>query len=508
MNLRLMLAEAAARYGEKTVIVLGDRRLSYAELDEASNKLANALVKIGVSKGDRVTMLLPNIPEFAIIYYGIIKIGAIAVPLDVRYKLDELASIFGNCQPKALISESSYLEPIAPALPRFKSIEHVIDLTANDEGQFLSYQEITTASSAQRVEVALEPDDIANIVYTSGPTSHPKGVMLSHQSIIMEAASGGVGFQQTDRDVVMLYALPLYHSFGLIIMLLTSIYEGSAVVIVPGLSIGRVMEAIEKERGTIFMGVPPAYVAAVNMAEKEGIKYDLSSLRLCATGGSALPIDIAQRFKEYYGLDIVQFWGLTEAVAHNTCQYPDNTKKLASVGKALSVWKVKIVDENDEELPPNQPGEVIISGPIMKGYYNDPQATAEVMKDGWLYTGDIGQIDEDGDLFIVGRKKEMILVSGQNVFPIDIEEVLYTHPKVAEAAVIGVPDPKRGETVRAVISLKEGKILSEQEIKSFCREHMADYKVPRQIIFMDSLPKTASGEIRREDLRNSSSALK
>ena len=317
----------------------------------------------------------------------------------------------------------------------------------------------------------------------------------------MEAASGAEGFQQTDQDVVMMYALPMHHSFGLVVILMTSFHKGSTVVIVPGLSISRALEAIEKERVSIFMGVPPAFVAASNLAEREGIKYDLSSLRLCAGAGAPVTTEVVERFKQYYGLDLIQFWGLTEAVAHNTCQSLDATKKPESAGKALPGWKIKVVDDNDRELPPDQPGEVLVGGPLMTGYYNDPRATAEIIKDGWLYTGDIGRIDEDGELFILGRKKEMIIVSGQNIFPSDIEDVLSIHPKVAGVVVVGVPDPKRGETVRAAINLKDGEVATEEEIRSFCREHLADYKVPRQIMFVDSLPRTATGEIRKEEIK-------
>ncbi len=501
MNLKAMLEAAAKHYGGKTAIALGDRRLSYAELDEASNKIAKALIKMGVSKGDRVAILLPNSPEFVVIYFGIIKISAVAVPLDTKYKVDELASLFDDSQPKVLVTESPFLEPLVPILPRFKYIEYVIDLSAKHEGRFLSYQEIMAAGSAQKVEVEPEPEDIANIAYTSGPAFRPRGVMLSHQDLVMNAAISGDGFQQTDEDVAVLFALPLHHVVGLEAVLLTSISKGSTVVMLTGLSISGLMGTIERERATIFAGVPFIFILMVHTAEEEGIKHDLSSLRLCYAGGAPMPTDIMKRFKQLYGLAVVQFWGLTEATSHLTCQPIDGTGKLGSVGKALPGWKVKMVDDNSEELPPNKLGEMIVSGPMMKGYYNNPQATAETIRDGWLYTGDIGKADEDGELFILGRKKEMIIAKGQNIYPSDIEDVLYTHPKVAEAAVVGIPDELRGEVVRAVISLKAGEAATEPEIKRFCLERIANYKVPKQVIFLDSLPKTAAGKIRKEDLK-------
>jgi len=501
MNLKLMLRETAKRYGGKTAFALGERRLSYAELDEASNKIANALTKMGVVKSDRVAILLPNIPEFSVIYFGIVKIGGIAVPLDIRYKVDELLSICDNSEPKVMVTESPYLEPLIPVLPQFKSIEHIIDMSSKYEGQFSSYREIMATSSAQGGAVELEPEDIAHITYTSGTTSRPKGAALTHYSLMTEAAIGANRFQQTDRDIELLYSLPMCHAFGLVVIMLTSVARGSTVVIAPGLSIGSCLELIEREKVTILMGVPSAYVLAVNMAEKEGVKHDLSSLRLCGSAGAPLPVDIMQQFNKHYGLDIVNFWGLTESTALVTSQPIDGTGKVGAVGKVLPGWELKIVDDDGQQLPPNQPGEIIVRGPIMKGYYGNPQATAEVIKNGWLYTGDIGKVDEDGYLFILDKKKDMIIVAGQNIYPGDIEQVLYTHPKIAEAAVVGIPDKLRGEAVRAVIRLKEGAVATEREIKQFCRSRLAEFKVPKQIVFMASLPKTISGNIRKEVLK-------
>ena len=456
---------------------------------------------MGVEKGDRVAMLLPNCPEFVIIYFGIAKIGGIAVPLNVRYRVDELASLFNDSQPKVLVAESPSLELLASVLPSFKYIEHVIDLDDKYKGQFISYNQIISTSSISGVGVELEPEDTALIAYTSSPTVNPRGVVLSHRSMAAEAVISSRGFQQTDKDIVILFALPMHHAMGLVGVMLTAIYKGSTVVIVPGLSIKGVMETIERERGTIFMGVPYIYALMVDMAEKEGIESDLSSLRLCGSAGAPLPPSIIRRFKQHFGRDIIDFWGLTEAVCHATCPPIDGSGKFGSVGKALPGWELKIADDNGRVLPTNQPGEIIVRGPIMKGYYSNPEATAEVIKDGWLYTGDIGRVDEDGYLFISGRKKEMIIQKGQNTFPSDIEAVLKTHPKVLETAVVGVPDELRGEIIRAYISLKEGEMITEEEIKHFCREHMANYKVPRQIVFLDFLPKTATGQIRKEELK-------
>jgi len=504
MNLKLMLEETVNQYAGKTAIVLDERRVSYAELDETSNKVANALIKMGVRKGDRVATLLSNSPEFVTVYFGVIKAGGIAVPLDIRYKVEELAFLFGSCQPKVLVAESALLEPLVPVLSRFDSIEHVIDLGSGYEGQFFSYGEIMATSSSQRVEVALDPDDLGTISYTGGPTNHPQGAALSHRSLVTEAIISGEGFQQTDKDIVMLFALPMYHMFGLASVLLTSVYEGSTVLIVPGTgrSITSFLGTIEKERGTIYLGVPYIYALAINVAEREGIKHDLSSVRLWCSGGATLTTEIIQQFKQYYGADILDIWGLTESVSHVTYHPPGGVRKLGSSGKALPGWEIKAADDNGNELLPNQPGEIIVQGPIMKGYYNNPQTTAEAIKNGWLYTGDLGSIDEDGYLFLSGMKKDMIILKGQNIYPLDIEEVLCSYYKVAKAIVVGIPDKLRGEIVGAIIKLKRRFTATEQEIRSFCQTRLADYKLPKKIIFTKSLLKGATTKIGKRRLED------
>ncbi len=502
MNLKQMLAQSAKRYGGKTAITMDDRVLSYAGLDEASNKVANALLGMGVSKGDRVAMLLSNSPEFVTTYFGVVKIGGIAVLLDPKYKLTELASLYEDSQPKVLVTESPFLEPLAPVLSRFSSIEQVIDLSSKHQGKFISYQQIIAESPPQAVEVELEPEDIAHIAYSSGPAFHPRGVIMSHQALVREAVISGDGFKQTDKDIVVLFALPMHHAFGLVVIMLTAITKGSTVIMLSGLSIENLLELFEREKATIFMGVPFVHGLIVNAVEAGGIKRDLSSLRLWGTAGAAMPAEIARKVKRYLGLTPVNFWGMTESAAHVTCTALDGRGEAASVGKPLPGWELRIVDDEGRELPTGKPGEIVVRGPIMKGYYNNPQATVQVMKNSWLYTGDVGWVDEAGWLFLsAGRKKDMIISKGQNICPSDIEEIISTYPKVAEVMVVGIADEARGETPRAVIRLKAGEEATEQEIKKFCLEHLANYKVPREVVFTDSLPKTADGRVCKEELK-------
>ena len=499
MNLKVMLEDTVKRYADKTAIVMGKRRVSFAQMDEDSNRIANALRDMGVVKGDRVATLQGSNPEFAAIFFGIIKIGAIAVPLDSRYIADELYCIFGDCRPKVLVAENPPLVFLAPSLPRFDSIKHVIAFDPEYKDEFTSYQEIISNSPASGIDVDIDPEDIAIISYTGGPTQNPHGVVLSHQAVCTEAINSAYVFEQTEKDVLMQFALPLYHQFGLTAVLLASTYKGSTIVAVPGTgrSIDSFMEVVEREKGTLYMGVPYIYSLMINVARLEGIKHDLSSLRVCISGGAPLEPEIIRQFKQCYGLNLVDIWGQTESVAQITASPVDGSGKIGSSGKPMPCWEMKIFDDNDNELPPDHEGEIVVRGPVMTGFYNKPEATAEILRNGWLHTGDIGRIDEYGFLFITGRKRKMLILKGQNIFPDDIEEVLSAHPGIAEARVVGVPDIIRGETVKVLIKLKPGETVTEQEIRQYCQGRMADYKLPREIIFTDAMPEVIPNWTRR-----------
>lgn len=502
-TLKQMLEETARQYGEKTAIVSGECRMSYTELDEASNKVANAVIKMGVGKGDRVIILLPDTPEFVVTFFGVVKSGGVTVRLNPRAKVEELSSFIDDCQPKVLVTASSILETLTLPLSQFKSIEKIIDLDSKyNEGQYVSYDEIMATSSSQRVATESEPTDTADIAYTSGTTGRPKGIVLPHQTLVKGTGVVARGLQLTDRDTVMMFALPLYHMFALVVVVLIAVSKGSTVVMVPGMSIDSLFEAVEKEKGTLVVEVPSIYSLAIEKAEKEEIKNDLSSVRFFGSAGAPLPVESIRRFKKSYGADIIGFYGTSETPTIYTLQPIDGTGKIGSVGKIQPGLELKILDETGQEAPPNQAGEMILKGCLMDGYYKNPQATAEVIKDDWYYTGDIGKIDDDGYVFILGRKKDMIIVSGHNVYPVDVEDVLHNHPKVAEAAIIGVADKTRVEALKAFIILKKGETATKAEIKKFCREHLVDYKVPKEVVFMDALPKTGSGKVRKEDLKS------
>ena len=500
MNLKKMLENTVEKYADKTAIIKGERRMSFAELEEASNRVANALIRMGVEKGDRVATLQASNPEFASIFFGILKAGGIAVPLDSRYIADELVCIFNDCRPKVMVAENPPLESLLPALPRFDSVKNVIVFTEEQQEKFTSYKKIITESPSSAVNVEIGPEDIAIISYTGGPTQKPHGVALSHQNVYTEATNSALTFEQTDKDMLMQFALPMYHQFGLTSVVLASIYTGNTIVVVPGTgrSISSFMEAVEREKGTVYMGVPYIYALMINVARREGIKYDLSSLRLCASGGAPLPVEIIKSFKEYYGMNLLDVWGQTETVSQATVMPIDGSGPTGATGKPMPCWEMKIFDENDNELPPDREGEIVMRGPVMTSFYNKPEATAEILRKGWLHTGDIGKIDEDGFLFITGRKRRMLILKGQNIFPDDIEEVLAKHPKIAEVKIAGVSDVIRGETVKALIRLKPGETATEQEIRQYCQGRMADYKLPREIEFTDKIPEVIPNWTRPE----------
>ncbi|OGO44120.1 MAG: hypothetical protein A2Z05_00420 [Chloroflexi bacterium RBG_16_60_22] len=511
MDLRSVLESAAARFAAKTAIVIGDRRVTFAQLEADANRVAHALVKMGVKKGDRVAMIQASNPEFVAVFFGIIKAGGIAVPLDARYIPNELARIFNDCLPRVLAVEDPSLKALLPEMSRFKSIDHVIAVNAEGNERTIGYQQILAENPPSRLKVPISPGDTAVISYTGGPTQEPHGVELSHRSVCTEAINSAEVFEQTDKDVLLQFALPMYHQFGLTAVLLASMYQGSTVAVVSGTgrSIHRFMEAVEREKGTMYLGVPYIYALMINVARREGIPYDLSSLRLCISGGAPLPVEIIRLFKQHFGFNLLDIYGQTESVSQITVSPIDGSGKPGSSGQPMPCWEIKIFDDDDNELPPDREGEIVARGPVMTGFYHRPEATAAALRNGWLHTGDIGRIDRDGFLFITGRKRKMLILKGQNIFPADIEEVMATHPRIAEVRIVGVPDVIRGETVKALVRLKPGETATEPEIRQYCQGRMADYKLPREIVFTDVMPEVipnwrrpagrAVGELRIEE---------
>jgi long-chain acyl-CoA synthetase len=500
VNLKILARTIASKYGNKYAVLSGDNRLSYNDLDLASNRAARGLASLGIGRGDRVAFLLSNSPEFIVAFFGVVKIGAIAVPLDPKYKLDEIESLFHDCKPKAVLAEESCLETLLKSRDLFPFLEYVIDF-GNAEAGLPWFGTMFEEGDSAALEFEPDSSDLAVIAYTSGASYKPRGIMLTHGSICFEAEISGEGFAQTENDIVSVFALPLHHAAGLTIVGLTSLFRGSTLVMLSGIMIPTLLDAIERYRITLYIGVPFMFSMLNSHAGKDAIKNDLSSLRLCASGGSPLAVDVSKRFKELYGHHIAQFWGLTEITAHITVQAPDGSGRVGSIGKPLRGCEVEVVDEMGNMLPRNRTGELICRGPLMRGYYNNPEATAEVLKNGWLYTGDIGHIDADGNIFITGRKKDLIIPKGQNIDPADIERVLLRHPKVAEAAVFGIGDDLRGEVIVAAVRLRNGQTATESEMKRPCLDHLANFKIPREFRFVDFPLAAPDGRVDKDALR-------
>jgi long-chain acyl-CoA synthetase len=490
-TLKAILEASARRFGERTAIVMDDERVSFARLEGDANRVANALIRLGVKKGDRVATIQGSNPAFAAAFFGIMKAGAVAVPLDPRYVADELVSLFRDCTPKVLIVEPDCLESIVADVDRF-GLEHIITFGDRYRGRFHRFEDIIADGSPAVPDVAIDPHDVCIVSYTGGPTLAPHGVALSHLSVCWEARDSADTFRQTADDVMVQFALPTYHQFGLTAVLLASVLRGNRLVIVPGTgrSIHNFMETIEREKGTMYMGVPYIYSLLINVARREGIKHDISSLRLCVCGGAPLEPPVVKLFRQEFGLDITEIYGLTESVCHVTMMPLDGSGPAGSSGLTLPCWELKILDDNDNEAPTGAEGEICLRGPFMTGFYGKPEDSARALRGGWLHTGDIGKVDARGFLAITARKRRMIILKGQNVFPSDIEAVIGAHPAVAGVRALGEIDLVRGETIKALVKLKPGASVTEQEIRQYCQGKMADYKLPRDVEFVASLPAT------------------
>ncbi len=513
LNLAILLEDSAREVPERTAIVCGDTTLSYAQVNAAANQIANGLVQAGIKKGDTVALSCPNMPYFPIVYYGILKAGAVVVPLNILLKGREIAYHLRDASAKAYFCFEGTPElPLGEtgftAFQEVDSCEHFFLITANPSAPSPHASartlEMLMHDQPDRFEtVATHPDDTAVILYTSGTTGQPKGAELSHLNMLLNARLSDTMYPRADHDVHLI-TLPLFHSFGQTVQMNTGFYNRATLVLLPRFTPDAALRLMEQQNVTFFAGVPTMYWALLN--HPGAGKYDLGkiarNLRLCISGGAAMPVEVMRAFEEKFGVKILEGYGLSETSPVATFNRLDRERKPGSIG--LPVWgvSVRIVDQNDQDVGVNQVGEILIRGHnVMKGYYKRPEATAEAMRHGWFHTGDVGRRDEEGYIYIVDRVKDMVIRGGFNVYPREIEEVLMTHPAVSLAAVIGVSHPRHGEEVKAFVILKEGAKVTEAELVAWAKENMADYKYPRIIEFRTALPMTATGKILKQELR-------
>jgi long-chain acyl-CoA synthetase len=490
MNLASILTDSAARDGEHAAIRLDDTALTYSQLDGASAHVVGLLRDHGFASGDRVGIMLPNVPYFPVVYYGVLRAGGIVVPMNVLLRKREVAFYLEDSGAKLLFAWEGFAED-AQAGAEQAGAECILVKPGEFEHAVGAAEPITEVAD-------VGDDDTAVILYTSGTTGTPKGAELMHANLARNAQASRelFGF---DSETVTLGALPLFHSFGQTCGLNATIGGGGTLTLIPRFDPGKALEIIERDRVNIFQGVPTMYGAMLHHPGHGS--FDTSSLQMCASGGSAMPVELMRGFEDAFGCKILEGYGLSESSPVASFNHPDRERKPGSIGTPINGVEMKVVDDDDVELAQGEVGEILIRGHnVMKGYWRRDDATAETIRDGWLHTGDVGTVDEDGYFFIVDRKKDLIIRGGYNVYPREIEEVLYEHPAVREAAVLGVPHDEYGEEVAAAVAIKDGADASTDELREFVKGQVAAYKYPRHIWFVDDLPKGPTGKILKREI--------
>jgi long-chain acyl-CoA synthetase len=504
-NLATILRESRDAHPDKPLVHIRDLTFTYGQVDEISGRVASALLATGLQRGDKVAVQLPNLPQFLFAYFGILKAGLVMVPLNPLLMAPEVAYHLEDSDARVLITFESFAAEAVKGASQVEGVTtYVVNMPGNDqrpEGT-KHFDELYFADDTRDLE-PLDPGDTAVLLYTSGTTGKPKGAELTHFQLYMNCTVAGELFEFRDTDVG-LAVLPLFHVFGLSSVLNVTVRYGGTMVLVPRFELDPVVDAIEKHRCTIFSGVPTMYFALLS---KDLSGRDLSSLRVGVSGGAAIPGETIRAFEERFPhCVILEGYGLSESASTTTFNINAEQRKVLSIGKPIWGVEVRVVDDEDKPLAPGEGnvGEIVIRGHnIMKGYYKKPEATAEAFRGGWFHTGDLAYRDEDGFLFIVDRKKDLVIRGGYNVYPREVEEVLYEHPAVAEAAVIGRPDEKLGEEVVAVVALKAGAEATPDELIAYCKERMAAYKYPREVRLVPELPKGPTGKILKKELRTS-----
>ncbi|MEU4689936.1 long-chain fatty acid--CoA ligase [Actinoplanes sp. NPDC023714] len=499
LNLAVILRESATAEPERPAIMYDGGTISYRDLDTLSDAVAAALTRRGVQPGDRVALHLPNIPQFPIAYFGILKAGAVVVPLNVLLRAPEIAYQLTDSQSRLLITWSGALEEAAKGAAE-AGLTGIYSVGPVDGTAAQPFTELTVPCEQTWPLADRDGGDIAAIVYTSGTTGLPKGAELTNLQLYLNADIPGRLFDIRSDDVVIT-ALPLFHVFGMSSTMNVGVRFGAALSLVPRFTPHAVLTAVTRDRATIFDGVPTMFTAL--LAQPHDDRYDTSSLRVCISGGDAIPAQTLDAFEERFGVPILEGYGMTETAATITFNVSPQDRRAYSVGRPVWGVEVQIWDPDGRRLPPGagNVGEVVTRGyHTMRGYHDRPQATAEAFAGGWFHTGDLGYFDDDGYLFIVDRKKELIIRGGYNVYPREVEEVLHRHPGVLMAAVVGVADPRLGEEVKAFVVPRPGPAPDPEEIIGYCRERLAAYKYPRLIEFRDSLPLSGAGKVLKKEL--------
>lgn len=485
---------------DKTFLYFHDLEVSYGQLDELTNRIAHGLIALGLNKGDKICLMLTNRPEFVYLFLAAPKVGAVLVPINVLLKAEEVQYIVNNSDATTMVVEDKFLPLIEAIRPDCPQLKQIVVVGEHIPVGMVSFTQLLTASAAEP-DVPISADDEMGIIYTSGTTGKPKGVVLTQGNYYVNSWQGAMvsGMNADERAMCI---LPLFHVNGQVVTILMPMQGGGSMILTEGFSPKTFFENLARYRATTFSGVPTVYSILLNLPDAD--QYDLSSLRMCICGAAPMPVEVFTKFEEKFRAKIVEGYGLSEGTCASTLNPVEGKRKIGSIGLPFPGQEVTIVDDTGRPLSAGQVGEIIIRGRnVMKGYYKNPEATAQTIRDGWLYTGDLGYYDEEGYFYIVGRKKEMIIRGGVNIYPQEIEEVLYQHPKVKEAAVIGLPDPIWGEEVGACLILKEGEAWDAADVIAYCQSRLADFKCPRRVFFVNSFPRTATGKIQKHLLTES-----
>jgi len=490
-NVRLLLESRVAEYGNKPFLFseADGREWSYADFDRAVNRTANLLLLRGIRKGDVVSLLMPNSAEYVIAYFACWKIGSLAGPINSRLKAEEIGWVVANSGSKLMLVGSEFVGNVPAAM-------------TGEEPRFAIFDDAATATHGHSEDlpaVDLTTDDDAIIIYTSGTTGKPKGCLLTHGNLIANARqiSEWMGFGPDDR---LLTVMPLFHMNAVSVTTMTALYAGGSTVVSPKFSASRFWNIIDRYKVTSFGSVATMLSMLLAKSQPPTLAHD--SLRFAMCGSAPVPAEVLRRFEETFGCLVIEGYGLSESTCRSTFNPPNENRRPGSCGKPIGN-DMAVFNENDEPLPDGELGEIVLRGPnICKGYFKNPEETAKAFAKGWFHTGDIGYRDADGFYYIADRKSDMIIRGGENIYPREIDDLLYTHPAVAAAAVIGVPDALYGEEVTAFIVLKNGHKPTAEEIIGFCRKHLADYKCPKTVHFVDEIPEGPTGKLLKRELAN------
>ncbi|QKY68528.1 fatty acid--CoA ligase family protein [Lentibacillus sp. CBA3610] len=508
MDITKQLSITARKNRDKTAYIFQDKETSYMELENAVTKFASRLQKLGYKKGDHIALVVGNSPYYIIGLYGALRMGAVVIPINPLYTSHELSYILKNGDVKGVITMDVLLEKFEAIQNQLPDVQHYIscesgaDIALEESPLSAKLKSFTQMVSGEDSLGFNDPgtndEDTAIILYTSGTTGKPKGAMLSHKNIFSNAKDVA-DYLTIGADDRVIAALPMFHVFCLTVALNAPLMNGGTVLIMPKFSPQEVFRMAPEHKATVFAGVPTMYNYLLQSAD--GNKGSFGGVRLCISGGSAMPVSLLNEFERAFDVTLSEGYGLSEA-SPVTCFNPlDQPRKAGSIGTNIVNVENKVVDEFGEEVSPGEVGELAVRGPnVMKGYYKSEEETAVALRGGWLHTGDMARMDDEGYFYIVDRKKDMILVGGYNVYPREVEEVLYDHPAIAEAAVIGTPHPESGESVFAFVVANDSS-LDETALLEFCKGHLAKYKVPSKIEFLDELPKNTTGKILRKNLR-------